>query len=67
MDYLKTEAFRAVFGINLLWSKYVRIMPQVELIRPIDVTSGDWDDPITRPVNRWEARETYYLLIALQY
>jgi Phosphate-selective porin O and P len=66
MDYSKTEAIRAVVGFNFLVGEHLRIMPQAEIIHPLDVTNGAWDDPIIRPVNEWEASETYYLMVALE-
>lgn len=55
--YSESEAMRVIAGFNVLWTDYVRIMPQVELVRPIG-TAG--------PFNRWAAEETYFLLLSLQ-
>ncbi len=66
MDYAKTEAIRAVGGFNFLVGEHLRIMPQVEIIHPLNVSDGVWDDPIVRPVNVWETRQTYYVMLSLQ-
>ncbi len=57
LEYSGSEAMRYVFGINTLWrEEYLRVMPQVELIRP----GGD----IARSL--WHKSETFYLLISGQ-
>ena len=52
-EYRQSEAIRAVFGVNLLWKEGLRIMPQVELVRP----RGDHNP-------WWNAKETYYLMLS---
>ncbi|MEX1368257.1 MAG: hypothetical protein AB1Z98_34320 [Nannocystaceae bacterium] len=49
------DAIRSVFGVNLLWRKRFRVMPQVELVRP----RGVIDNP-------WEHRDTYYVMLSLE-
>ncbi len=66
LDFTKTEAIRTVLGFNVLIGKHLRIMPQVELIRPLDIIDSAWSDAITRPANMWEDEETYYLLLQVQ-
>lgn len=57
LEYSGSEAMRYVFGVNALWrQEYLRVMPQVEIIRP----AGD----IARAL--WHKSETYYLLISGQ-
>jgi hypothetical protein len=56
-EFARTEALRAIAGINLLWSDYLRIMPQVELIRPVGGTSS---------LHPWPAGETYYVMLSAQ-
>jgi hypothetical protein len=54
--YTQSEAVRVVAGLNLLWSKYLRVLPQVELIRPMG------------PVGEgtpWVESETYYLMLSV--
>jgi len=54
--YTQSEAVRVVAGLNLLWSKYLRILPQVELIRPVS------------PVGEgtpWVESETYYIMLSV--
>jgi hypothetical protein len=51
----RTEAVRAIFGCNLRIAERLRVMPQVELVRPIG--------GIAAQVNPWESSETYYLMM----
>ncbi|TPV97158.1 MAG: hypothetical protein B7733_01065 [Myxococcales bacterium FL481] len=55
--YSQSEALRVIGGFNVLWTEYLRVLPQVELVRPVGHASR---------YNRWAARETYYLLVSLQ-
>jgi hypothetical protein len=57
MSYGESEAVRAGAGFNVLWTKHLRIMPQVEFVQPLD--------PVT-PFNRFVARQVYGLWIAVQ-
>ncbi|MCP4679359.1 MAG: hypothetical protein GY854_28490 [Deltaproteobacteria bacterium] len=66
LDYLKTEAIRVIGGLNLLVGEHLRIMPQVEIVRPLEVSEGTWDSLLDRPLNEWKSKETYYLLVAVQ-
>lgn len=55
LEYSKSEAIRAVGGLNALWNKNaLRIMPQLELIRPLR----------TGPV--WVESTTFYVLASAQ-
>jgi hypothetical protein len=49
-----TEAIRAIAGLNLLWSGNIRIMPQVELFRPLGRVST---------YNPWNAGERFTLML----
>jgi hypothetical protein len=50
----QTEAVRVVAGLNLLSSDGLRVMPQVELVRPLGTVSAQ---------NPWEAGERYYVML----
>jgi hypothetical protein len=56
-DYSNTEAVRAIAGLNVIWNEQLRLMPQVELVRPISGTSS---------LHPWPAGETYYLMLSAQ-
>jgi hypothetical protein len=53
-ELLTTEAIRAIAGLNLLWLDRIRLMPQVELVRPLGRVSE---------FNPWFAGESFYLLL----
>lgn len=53
-EYARTEAVRAIIGCNLRVADRFRVMPQVELIRPIG-TAAD--------INPWSSGETYYVML----
>jgi hypothetical protein len=57
MSYAESEAVRAGAGFNILWTKYLRVMPQIEFVQPLN--------PITS-FNRFVPRQTYGLWIAVQ-
>lgn len=57
MSYAESEAVRAGAGFNILWTKHLRIMPQVEFVQPLE--------PVTS-FNRFVARQVYGLWIAVQ-
>lgn len=57
MRYGESEAARAGVGFNILWTKYLRIMPQGEFVQPIA--------PVTS-FNRFVPRQVYGLWIAVQ-
>jgi hypothetical protein len=57
MSYAESEAVRAGTGFNILWTKRLRIMPQIEFVQP--------HEPVTS-FNRFVARQVYGLWIALQ-
>lgn len=52
-EFSRTEAIRAVVGVNLRVADRLRVMPQVELRRPIG-TAAD--------INPWSERERYYVM-----
>jgi hypothetical protein len=56
-DFSNTEAVRAIAGLNLIWNEFLRVMPQVELTRPVGGTSS---------LHPWPAGETYYLMLSAQ-
>lgn len=57
MSFAESEAVRAGAGFNILWTKHLRIMPQIEFVQPLE--------PVTS-FNRFVARQVYGLWIALQ-
>jgi hypothetical protein len=57
MSYAESEAVRAGAAFNLLWSKHLRIIPQVEFVQPLE--------PVTS-FNRFVSRQVYGLWIAVQ-
>lgn len=57
LNYGESEAVRAGAAFNLLWSKHLRIMPQVEFIEPLK--------PVTS-FNRFVSEYTFALWVALQ-
>lgn len=57
MSYAESEAVRAGAGLNILWTKHLRIMPQIEFVQPLE--------PVTS-FNRFVSRQVYGLWIALQ-
>ncbi|MEM7157661.1 MAG: porin [Myxococcota bacterium] len=50
----QNDAVRAVAGVNLLWRKRFRIMPQAEFIRPMGVIG-----------NPFVEKDTYYVMLAI--
>jgi hypothetical protein len=56
-DNSQTEAIRTIIGINLLLYEDLRILPQVEIIRPLGEVSS---------YNPWVAEENFYILLSLQ-
>jgi hypothetical protein len=57
LEFSRSEAVRFVAGINGLWQSDVfRVMPQLELIRPLRSNAD----------SLWVARETFYVLFAGQ-
>jgi hypothetical protein len=57
MRYAESEAVRAGGGFNILWTKHLRIMPQVECVQPLA--------PVTS-FNRFVVRQVYGLWMAVQ-
>jgi hypothetical protein len=57
MSFSESEAVRAGAAFNLLWTKYLRIIPQVEFVKPLA--------PVTS-FNRFVVRQVYGLWIAVQ-
>lgn len=56
-EFSRTEAVRAIIGCNLRVAEHLRVMPQVELIRPLGTAAS---------VNPWSSGETYYLMMTAQ-
>ncbi|MEE9382232.1 MAG: porin [Nannocystaceae bacterium] len=56
-SFLQSESLRVVLGFNLLWTDNLRVMPQIELVRPLGTVSE---------YSRWVQEETYSLLLSLQ-
>ncbi|MCX4245307.1 porin [Paraliomyxa miuraensis] len=54
IEVSQNDAIRSVLGVNLIWRKRFRVMPQVELIRPRGVIDNPWTD-----------QETYYVMLSL--
>ncbi|MCA9697977.1 MAG: hypothetical protein KC431_10675, partial [Myxococcales bacterium] len=40
LTFKQSEAVRAVFGFNVLWTKHLRVMPQVQLVDPLPPITG---------------------------
>jgi hypothetical protein len=57
MSYGESEAVRAGAAFNILWTKYLRIIPQVEFVQPLA--------PVTS-FNRFVVRQVYGLWMAVQ-
>ena len=57
MTYGESEAVRAGGAFNVLWTKHLRIIPQIEFVEPLP--------PVTS-FNRFTSRKTFGLWIALQ-
>jgi hypothetical protein len=53
-EFSRTEAVRAVIGCNLRVADHLRVMPQVEIIRPVGTAAT---------VNPWSSGETYYVMM----
>lgn len=56
-DITQTEAIRTIIGINLLCYEDYRVLPQLEIIRPIGEVSS---------YNPWITGESFYVLLSLQ-
>ncbi len=56
-EFTETEAIRTVAGINSVLFEQLRIMPQVELIRPLGDVSA---------LNPWLNTTAFYLLVSLE-
>jgi hypothetical protein len=57
MSFSESEAIRAGAAFNLLWTKHLRIIPQVEFVKPLE--------PVTS-FNRFVVRQVYGLWMAVQ-
>jgi hypothetical protein len=57
MTYGESEAIRAGGAFNVLWTKHLRIIPQIEFVKPLP--------PVTS-FNRFVTRQIYGLWIAVQ-
>jgi hypothetical protein len=53
----RTEAVRTVIGCNLRLADRLRVMPQVEIVRPLGTAAQ---------INPWLSSETYYLMMTAQ-
>jgi hypothetical protein len=56
-EFSKTEAVRAIIGCNLRLADHLRVMPQVEITRPVGTAAA---------INPWSSGETYYLMMTAQ-
>jgi hypothetical protein len=56
-EFSKTEAVRVIIGCNLRMADRLRVMPQVEIVRPIGTAAT---------INPWSSGETYYLMMTAQ-
>jgi hypothetical protein len=55
LEFSRSEVVRVVAGVNALWREELfRVMPQVELIRPLHSDSGAL----------WNERETFYVMFS---
>ncbi len=58
LSYAQSEALRLIGGLNVLWTKHLRVLPQVELVRPLGRVS---------PQSPWLTQsETYYIMLSVQ-
>lgn len=55
LEVSENDAVRSVAGLNLIWRKRFRIMPQAEFIRPLGVIDNPWNE-----------RDRYYVMLSLQ-
>jgi len=56
-EYSRTEAVRIVAGFNFRVADHLRVMPQVEIKRPLDTAAAE---------NPWQSGETYYVMMVGQ-
>lgn len=56
-EYSHTEAARVIAGFNLRVAEHLRVMPQIELVRPIGTAAA---------INPWRSSETYYVMMTAQ-
>lgn len=57
LEFSRSEAIRAVIGLNGLWQGHTfRVMPQVELVRPLDPAQA----------TAWVERDTFYVMFSGQ-
>jgi hypothetical protein len=57
LEFSQSEAIRVVAGLNWLWrDRTIRVMPQVEFVRPIDPTA----------TNLWPASDAFYVMFSGQ-
>jgi hypothetical protein len=57
MSYAESEAIRAGGAFNVLWTKHLRIIPQIEFVKPLP--------PVTS-FNRFTTRQIYGIWLAVQ-
>lgn len=55
IEFAENDAIRAVAGVNLIWRKRYRLMPQADFRRRRGETGTPWID-----------RDTYYLMVSLE-
>jgi len=56
-EFSNTEAVRAIIGCNLRVAEHLRVMPQVEIVRPVGTAAA---------INPWSSGETYYVMMTAQ-
>ncbi len=57
LEFRESEAVRTIIGVNALWNdEHLRIMPQIELVRPLDVSAN----------TIWVASDAAYVFLAGQ-
>lgn len=57
IEFSGNDAARLAFGVNVLWKKSFRVMPQVELVRPLGTVTAS---------NQWPASERVSLIFSGQ-
>jgi len=53
-EFSSTEAIRMIIGCNLRLAEHLRVMPQVEIVRPVGTAAA---------INPWSSGETYYVMM----
>jgi len=57
-EYSRTEAVRMVAGLNFRVAERLRIMPQVDIVRPLGTAAA---------INPWQSSETYYVMLVAEF